>query len=415
MEVPCVENQFSSFFYVGINQVQQLLKILEEKKIEYEFNRNNPNQIRIKAKNKIGSIKIDNIQILITPKFNFKNLMYLLYNSSTSINEFVDDHNLFSYFKKFEIDDLYWYIKIIGDLFERHLKNILNIGLSKTYIKERNKSFGRGKIKWSKNILRFQNLMKLDTSIMKQNYNTVENRMIFGFLDFILYFDNDLSEKTFNSLKKLKFEIHQMGIKPFQYYEMQESIDKIILTRMNNYYSDILILMRNVIENKTIDWNVGENKFYSIWIITSTIYQNFLYNFFSKNYGIYPPNYELKIEETTDKSKDKNTIGFEPDIIITNNQGILLVIDAKYKENITKNDIHQIISYSLIFDAPGILCFPNDGTEFLLESYQIPNLKWEIKTISIPLNFKDYNKFETDFKIEIDKIIHGLDNTKSST
>ncbi len=92
-------------------------------------------------------------------------------------------------------------------------------------------------------------------------------------------------------------------------------------------------------------------------------------------------------------------ITLKPDIIVRSKTGPILAVDAKYKLEVSNNDIYQAVSYSLALHVPTVLVLPQD-TSGIMGAYTIiaHDVKVFITTIDLGV---ETTQFEPTLKNEI--------------
>lgn len=174
----------------------------------------------------------------------------------------------------------------------------------------------------------------------------------------------DFKQKLSYIQHRLEIEgVNNVSIEPYH-------LDLISLQKLNQHYSDTLnfceVILRFFGYGFQVDTMIpGSGHLYDM----NNLFQNFVTKILERHL---PPQYVVfKEEKKKDFLKDISsqnskingielfhTDAMKPDIIIKKNKKEVLVIDTKYKENTSKSDYYQSISYSLYSKCPVLLLLP---------------------------------------------------------
>lgn len=384
------ENELSDFIEITSKDKEYLEKLKEEKwKIETEYD---GNKVKVRFNGIVGTIQLTDKRIYVTPKIDIENVIYML--------------SIVYNFKEFELIEPTVYSKD-KDLLELLVYYLLLIteklfksGIHKNYIAmEDDLNFIRGKILIKENIKHNPILRhKIYCQYDEFTEDIPENQLI----KYTLY--HLLKANLSDELKTIEYRVisylDDVSILKFPTSYILEKFDKIVYTRLNEEYKDIHELCKLFLQNLSIKEEYGRTIFSAFLIDMSKLFEKFVFKILEKE--IRNSNSQPKKTIECIDGLEKIDITLNPDILIKSKEKNL-VIDTKYKNPLTKNnykeeiminsDIYQIISYSSVFNAKGILIYPKNDIE-LEEYYKIEekNIEFIIITIDLSGNKETFKK-----------------------
>jgi 5-methylcytosine-specific restriction enzyme subunit McrC len=143
-----------------------------------------------------------------------------------------------------------------------------------------------------------------------------------------------------------------------------EELQNIEITRLNEHYEDLLELTQIVLSRRFFeDIKLGQRESFGLFINMNSIFESVVERAFKE-----AARDEWSVEGQGDISnliEGPHSVSMTPDFVVKDSDGeVLLVGDAKWKTGSTSpGDIYQITSYMMADDAPGILVYPEKGTE----------------------------------------------------
>lgn len=325
---------------------RKIVKFLKNENI-VEFDELKNGIIRIKAHQFIGTVSFSGFSLKIIPKIykfqeksiwkNIAQCMHFIKNYSPekiidfdkiSIND--DDSILQDY--------LVWTL-----VYE--CNTLLRRGLLKSYVThEENLSYLKGKI-----ILKnqFQNDMRKKVGFHCEydelEFDNIENRIILQTLIQCrkIAINSELKKEVFKLIEQFSGIIQKVPI----------TVDDIKIvrgayTRQNIYYEDSHIICEMIIENKGISdfYNDKENQSFSVpfFVDMNKVFEDFVTKLFEVYY--FDKLFSQRKQKAWDVQDAKN-IKMIPDIILENKNKEITIIDVKYKEKLSVNDLYQIGFY----------------------------------------------------------------------
>lgn len=348
---------------------------------------------RLQASSYIGVIQLPSgIRIQINPKIPEIELLYIL--------RYIFDVKLLDYdetiFKRGGS-----YLDIIALLFRKELEEIINEGLFKRYINERdNLNFLKGKLVIKDQIkFNYINKQRFFCDYDDLNYDNIENQTVLYALFLLsqMVDDRDLRLEMLGLTEILRSEINLRKV-------TIEEANRIVLTRLNDYYEKILDLSKLIIENIFIeDLTSGEVLSFSFLIDMNTVFEKFIFKAIKEIY----PELEVIPQDKLGGLLRPDDITIKPDMLIkeSKNDKILLIADTKYKKRTPNDDYYQIIAYSLAHQTKGLLVYPK-WDENIEKDYEVQNLQnqdIQIFTRAINISKKPDTKHFEDYIASVKK------------
>ena len=324
----------------GLKLEEKDKKLQEELKDILSIN-SNPlhGGLQFKAQSHVGVAQFSNFFVSIIPKFSeIKKLIELI--------DYVYDLDLATMLKNesmFE-GETNMISEIIISIFVKNCQRLIRQGMFKSYnIREDNLSFLRGKLLVSQQI-RNQARVKLQFSCEYDDfeYNNLDNQIILYCLKQSYY----LTHKD-----KRKSEIRAL-IQDFSDLvdENKISLDdfsKINYNQMNSHYKKTHELCRLIVENiKITDFYKQELRYInSFFIDMNNLFEKFIFKLFDKYHPLKCKKQQYYSTWIVDGTNEK--IHVIPDILIfkKNTHDVKAIIDTKYKDKLSRDDLFQIAHY----------------------------------------------------------------------
>jgi len=356
-----------------INEIENKLKI-----------RQLSNGIEIESNSYVGVVKLNNFQIIISPKitnFNLAKMIAFAYDLESieilnELNELATD--------KANISD------IISLIFLKETENIFYQGLRKRYQeKEEDIASCRGKINFNKLAKNSSSSVTLPCRYQELTVDIEENQIILAALRLLLANTNNrkLKKKLNILFSKIKIEV---SLKPLSYQLLTKGLNN--SDRLNNNYKNLFRLVELLLRKE--DFNLlGEqdNDFPGFLLDMNLLFERFLKKYFKSKLS---PGVKVKAQKSL-KNKfrsDKLSYNLIPDYQFFEDGKLVRIADAKYKnyeqKKVSVSDLYQLTAYALA----------NKGKINQVYLFY-PGSKIESKTFSL-------NNLARDIKVEI--IAQGL-------
>jgi len=342
------------------------------------------NSIEIESNSYVGVVKLNNFQIIISPKitnFNLAKMIAFAYDLESieilnELNELATD--------KANISD------IISLIFLKETENIFYQGLRKRYQeKEEDIASCRGKINFNKLAKNSSSSVTLPCRYQELTVDIEENQIILAALRLLLANTNNrkLKKKLNILFSKIKIEV---SLKPLSYQLLTKGLNN--SDRLNNNYKNLFRLVELLLRKE--DFNLlGEqdNDFPGFLLDMNLLFERFLKKYFKSKLS---PGVKVEAQKSL-KNKfrsDKLSYNLIPDYQFFEDGKLVRIADAKYKnyeqKKVSVSDLYQLTAYALA----------NKGKINQVYLFY-PGSKIESKTFSL-------NNLARDIKVEI--IAQGL-------
>ncbi|WP_158531734.1 McrC family protein [Halanaerobium sp. MA284_MarDTE_T2] len=356
-----------------INEIENKLKI-----------RQLSNGIEIESNSYVGVVKLNNFQIIISPKitnFNLAKMIAFAYDLESieilnELNELATD--------KANISD------IISLIFLKETENIFYQGLRKRYQeKEEDIASCRGKINFNKLAKNSSSSVTLPCRYQELTVDIEENQIILAALRLLLANTNNrkLKKKLNILFSKIKIEV---SLRSLSYQLLTKGLNN--SDRLNNNYKNLFRLVELLLRKE--DFNLlGEqdNDFPGFLLDMNLLFERFLKKYFKSKLS---PGVKVEAQKSL-KNKfrsDKLSYNLIPDYQFFEDGKLVRIADAKYKnyeqKKVSVSDLYQLTAYALA----------NKGKINQVYLFY-PGSKIESKTFSL-------NNLARDIKVEI--IAQGL-------
>lgn len=195
-------------------------------------------------------------------------------------------------------------------------------------------------------------------------------------------------------------------------------LDLVSLQKLNEHYEQALKLCEFILRFVWYhDFAKEENlPIYGFLYDVNELFQNFVTKVVKEifpYYNVYkePPNYDLLeriVVEEDEESIDNARIRLLPDIVIEDKKSkTILVIDTKYKELVSSNDVYQATAYSLTLECPVLLLVPQIHNK-IHENFRIKPIYKKSALIHIKsVDFSDKENYIEEMKKRISSEIQS--------
>jgi 5-methylcytosine-specific restriction enzyme subunit McrC len=344
---------------------------------------------RIKAKQYVGNIIIPHHKITINPKIDKLNYLYML--------PYAYD---LEFFKKDDFEYLKHAENFIFDLLVRNLIQRLNriyrrgALLANYYEIEENLPYVKGRILHRTNTQ--PNSMLQHTVYCRYSdfgHDNLENRII----KYTLYQLLKTGLEEVDLYRKTKFLLHYL--EPVSLIAIDfNHIQKINYNRLTKDYEPIINLCQLILTKTSVNLrSTGELRFSSFLVDMNELFEYFIVGLLIaafKGKGLIVKGGKRKEHSYSDIQMRTE---MKPDIVIWNGHlKRLLVIDTKYKEEVTSHDLNQIWIYCVVLGLPlGILLYP-EHCLFFNDERTLVKTGIQASIRSIDLNKHSYNELQEE-------------------
>jgi 5-methylcytosine-specific restriction enzyme subunit McrC len=334
-------------------------------------------EARFHARQFVGVVSLpDGPMIQISPKAAGENLLHLLQYSREVTSTTVD--------QPVGLEAGASFVEAIAALFTTELETVLQRGLHKAYrTQEATRSNVRGQIELQRQLQRQGSApTAFECRYSDQTRDTVANQAILyaGMLLKRLVSDPDLRQKLDWQTKELRRSVALHPISP-------QDLSQVELTRLNDYYADLLRLTEPIIRNMHIDnLDAGFRESFSLLVNMNTVFERAIERAVGDAVAGEEHLTVTPRAKTTTLVQGTPSVTLYPDFIIESTEGdqteSILVGDMKWKTgSVDNSDIYQMTSYVLAHDAPGILCYP--GQEGTIETNYTIDSDWPLSVVEI--------------------------------
>lgn len=361
----------------------------------------------------VGIVSLpDGPTIRIQPKAAGENLFYLLRYSQG-----VDARTLD---REAQIRGGDSFVDALAALFCEEVQAVLRRGLHSEYERvEARESHLRGRLDVHRQIQRQRPLgTEFECTYDELTQDTVANQAILYATSVLQRMVSDESLKRdlrwYN--QRLRTEVTYRPVRPVE-------LDGVEVTRLNDYYADVLRLVEPILRNCYADsLHDGDVSSFSLFMNVSHVFEDVIgraMNRIARRAD--DPHwaaYEQKKTENLLHGGDPPVV-LKPDFVLENEDRTLVVGDSKWKtssseskKGIRNSDLYQMVSYCVAHDAPGLLVYPEqDGnveTSYTVESGH-PLDVYELPTGRRAESYEAYaDRLERSLKRKIDALIEKV-------
>ncbi len=304
---------------------------------------------RIKASQYVGIIVLPNHIIIINPKIQYVNFAYML-SYVHKLDPFRAED--FQYLKEKE-ETIFEYL---AENFLTRVEKLCKRGISKNYYEdEENLPIVRGKVLVRQNILH-NTLLKhrVFCSFSDFGSDNMENRLI----KYTLYYLSKMKLQVKGLSRRARHLLHYFESVTLDFHFFTDALPRITYNRLLKHYQPLINLCRLLITHCSVKLDsVGDVIFSSFLVDMNDLFQKFVARILTTDMK----DKALRIKEQEIEYADEQSMTqIRPDIVIwRGSTSRILVMDAKYKEEVNDDDLRQIWIYCIVLSVPaGILVYP---------------------------------------------------------
>ncbi|WP_227353808.1 McrC family protein [Haladaptatus salinisoli] len=286
------------------------------------------------------------------------------------------------------------FIEALAALYEAELENVIRQGLHRDYRRvEDSEKHLRGRLNVQKQIQK-QGVAptQFECSYEELTYDTLPNRSVLFATSVLTRFVRDRTLKQ--SLLKHRHLLRQrVTLTPIQ----PATLERVELTRLNEYYADLLRLTKLVLRSIYVrEFMTGKQNSFALLIDMNQIFERAVDRAVSEaveeREGLRVASQVTTRNLVTD---GKHTVSIRPDILIRDSdEQILLVGDAKWKLGRPPNsDFYQMVSYQFAHDVPGILIYPEQRGEVETEYSVVDEYPLTLAEFPVPTTAEGFSKY----------------------
>jgi len=309
-------------------------------------------QVVLYTDHRVGVVALpDGPTIEIQPKIGEPNLVTLLrYANGTEPTHLSHET---------ELESGTNFVDTVAALFLEELEAVLSQGLRREYVDvEGTEEYLRGRLNVQRQLAGGPGKTDFECDYHEFTYDTTLNQTI-------LCVANTLSSlvdsteiagelREYQSRLRRRVTLREVSI---------EEAERIELTRLSDYYEQVLALSRLVLKHIYIeDIVAGEGASYSLLIGMNDVFEKVVERTARETVDG-RDGWSVEGQARTDNLlRGDPSIRMRPDFVVKRHGEPVLVGDAKWKTGVKNNDVYQVVAYQTAYDAPGVLVYPdNDG------------------------------------------------------
>ena len=354
----------------------------------------------------VGVVSLrDGPTIQVTPKAAGTNLLSLLrYAHNTSATTFESQ----THYQQGQT-----FFDALGSLYETELRRVLNRGLHTDYKRvSGTEQHLKGQLDLQRQLQRQPpNPSAFECTYDELTHDITANRAILYATSLLLGLVSDRSItrslQQHQQILRRRVELTPVTV---------QTLDGIQLTRLSEYYEDILRLARLVIGNAFVgELQAGQSASFAVLVNMNTIFEQVVERAISEVLSD-RGGWRAEAQEQSQSllTSGRHLVTLKPDITVYDSAGtVRLVADAKWKTTKPTNaDFYQLTSYMLANDAPGLLVYPDCNGDTVSESEvagKFPLLLIELPTASGRASHEGYtHAIEDTVHTELSKLFDGM-------
>lgn len=364
---------------------------------------------KIKFINYVGIISVGNLVIEILPKISITNdivkdrkiLMFMLSKCnklSVNINEALETNIVNQSL-----------IDILAKVFTKKLLLELQRGLYLEYVSQEN-SLNRikGKVLVTQNAkMNYRDKSKVYCQYDEFTENNIFNSILLKATNLLLVIvNNPIVKRELNIIKNLLNDVDDI-------YIPLELINNYKLNKKNERFKEVFILVKLILSNSTMNKSIGKENGFSILFEMNYLYEEYIGILLKE--VIEDKTIEVNTQEKSkyllrNKNTGRNEIALKPDVVIYQDNKPKIIIDTKWKsasiggkEIYSQGDIYQMYAYITTYKEAEkcILLYPKVAEDIVHSQWELSNSFENKKIIIEEITLDTYNSTKEELIIKI--------------
>lgn len=348
----------------GTNESNQASRLL----VEYRAD----GRARLRATQHVGIVALpDGPTVEIRPKIPNTDLLGLIrYAQNIDARTFEQETQLVGGTR---------FIDALATLFENELNHVLTQGLHRSYSRvTQTTDHIRGRIEVQQQLQRQgPTPTAFECTYDELSVDTTVNRAILYATTILQRFasDPDLNRALRRHQQQLRRRVELTPVRPIE-------LDAIELTRLMEYYKDLIRLTKLVLRSIHLDaLRVADRDSYALLVNMNTIFEEVVERVVSELATERGWTATRQATSTRLVSGGHRRIQIQPDVLVSDGERDRLVGDAKWKRDDpagssrepSTSDIYQLVAYQVAHGVPGVLFYP-EQEQTLQSTYRVRDL-----------------------------------------
>ena len=323
----------------------------------------------LRGTNYVGLVRAPSYDVLIQPKIPTLSVFWMLGFADRLVRFSPDD---------FPFSEQTGLLDVLARLFAHQTELILRHGIYRAYVeREENLRFVRGRIVPIEDIRANRGLRhQVACRYSELTADVLHNRILRTVTDQLLRFDFRLAgirrTLAWNQAHLAEVSPVPVSIRDF---------GGLRYNRLNDRYRGVLALAELIVRNLTFEFDVGARVAPSFLVDMDGIFQEFLTQLVRETAPAH-----VRVRSNWRRVLDESGhVPIEPDIVLTEGQRPVAVMDAKYKRLDAQADVYQALAYAKGLGVSRVaLLYPADG-EVVPADYVVRNDGTQVLVRTIPV------------------------------
>jgi 5-methylcytosine-specific restriction enzyme subunit McrC len=291
------------------------------------------------------------------------------------------------------------FINALATLFENELDHVLTQGLHRSYSRvTQTTDHIRGRIGVQQQLQRQgPTPTAFECTYDELSVDTTVNRAILYATTILQRFvsNPDLNRALRRHQQQLRRRVELTPVRPIE-------LDAIELTRLMEYYKDLIRLTKLVLRSIHLDaLRVADRDSYALLVNMNTIFEEVVERVVSELAAERGWTTTRQAASTRLVSGGHRRIQIQPDVLVSDGERDRLVGDAKWKRDDpagdsrepSTSDIYQLVAYQVAHGVPGVLFYP-EQEQTLESTFQVRDLD-TLTLVEVPVTAADGQSLST--------------------